>query len=247
MLSLSINNSQQSQQLSDSKNWEIIETSFNSKQLHHKETVFTLGNGYLGVRGSFEEGYIHEHSGTIINGVYDDVAIAATEIVNCPNWLPLTIKVAGETFRMDKGEILEYKRTLDMRVGILTRDVRWKSPLGHTLDLHFERFVSLGSQHFLAIHCEITSLDYAGEIEVTAGFESEPHTLGIEHWQTIKEGGTDKIIWLHGKTLHSEIELGMAAMLVVENESDNFARDFECSPQLTKSFLVKPGESVSEK
>lgn len=245
MLSLSINNSQQSQQSNDSKNWEIIETSFNSSELHHKETVFTLGNGYLGVRGSFEEGYIHEHSGTIINGVYDDVAIAATEIVNCPNWLPLTIKVAGETFRMDCGEILEYKRKLDMRLGILTRDVRWKSPSGYTLDLHFERFVSLASQHFLAIHCEITSLDYAGEIEVTAGFESEPHTLGIEHWQTIKEGGTDKIIWLHSKTLHSGIELGMAAKLLIENEADNFAREFECSSQLTKNFQINPGETVS--
>lgn len=245
MLSLSINDSQQSQQLNDSKHWEIIETSFNPKELHHKETVFTLGNGYLGVRGSFEEGYIHEHSGTIINGVYDDVAIAATEIVNCPNWLPLTIKVGGETFRMNEGEILKYKRSLDMRLGILTRDVCWKSPSGYTLDLHFERFVSLASQHFLAIHCEITSLDYAGEIEVTAGFESEPHTLGIEHWQTIKEGGTDKIIWLHGKTLHSEIELSMAAKLVVENEADNFAREFECSSQLTKSFQIQPGETVS--
>ncbi len=245
MLSLSINNSQQSQQVNDSKGWEIIETSFNPKELHHKETVFTLGNGYLGVRGSFEEGYTHEHSGTIINGVYDDVAIAATEIVNCPNWLPLTIKVAGETFRMDRGEILAYKRSLDMRLGILTRDVCWKSPSGYTLDLHFERFVSLANQHFLAIHCEITSLDYAGEIEVTAGFEAEPHTLGIEHWQTVKEGGTDKIIWLHGKTLHSEIELGMAAKLMVENEADNFAREFECSSQLTKSFQIKPGETVS--
>ncbi len=245
MLSLSVNNSQQSQQLSDSEDWAIIETSFNPHELHHKETVFTLSNGYLGVRGSFEEGYIHEHSGTIVNGVYDDVAIAATEIVNCPNWLPLTIKVAGETFAMDKGEILEYKRSLDMRLGILTRDVRWKSPSGHTFDLHFERFVSLASQHFLAIHCEITSLDYAGEIEVTIGFESEPHTLGIEHWQTVKEGGTDKIIWLHGKTLHSEIELSMAAKLVVENESDTFAREFECSSELTKSFQIKPGETVS--
>jgi len=245
MLSLSINNSQQSQQINDSKDWEIKETSFNPNELHHKETVFTLGNGYLGVRGSFEEGYTHEHSGTIINGVYDDVAIAATEIVNCPNWLPLTIKVAGETFRMDSGEILEYKRCLDMRLGVLSRDVRWKSPSGHTLDLHFERFVSLASQHFLAIHCEITSLDYAGEVEVTAGFEAEPHTLGIEHWQTVKEGGTDKIIWLHGKTLHSEIELSMAAKLVVENETDNFAREFECSSQLTKSFDLRPGQTVS--
>ena len=189
MLSVSVNNSQQIQQLNDSQNWKVIETSFNPKELHHKETVFTLGNGYLGVRGSFEEGYTHDHAGTIINGVYDDVAIASTEIVNCPNWLPLSIKIAGETFRMDQGEILEYKRQLDMRLGIVSRDVRWRSPSGHTVELHFERFVSLASQHFLAVRCEITSLNFAGEVEVTAGFEAEPQTLGIEHWQTLKAGG----------------------------------------------------------
>ncbi|MEA5592880.1 beta-phosphoglucomutase [Rivularia sp. UHCC 0363] len=245
MLSVSVNNSQQTQQLNDSQAWKIIETSFNPQELHHKETVFTLGNGYLGVRGSFEEGYTHDHAGTIINGVYDDVAIAATEIVNCPNWLPLSIKIAGETFRMDSGEILEYKRQLDMRLGIVSRDVRWRSPSGHQIELHFERFVSLASQHFLAVRCEITSLDFAGEVEVTAGFEAEPHTLGIEHWQTLKAGGTDKIIWLHSKTLHSEIELGMAAKLVVENEADTFAREVECSSELTRKFQIEPGETVS--
>lgn len=245
MLSLSVNNSQHSQQLNDDPGWKVIETCFNPKELHHKETVFTIGNGYLGVRGSFEEGYIHDRPGTIINGVYDDVAIAATEIVNCPNWLPLSIKIAGETFRMDSGEILEYKRQLDMRLGILSRDVRWRSPSGHTLEFHFERFVSLASQHVLAIRCEITSVDFAGEVEVTAGFEAQPHTLGIEHWKTLKEGGTDKIIWLHGKTLHSEIELGMAAKLVVEDETDSFAGEFECSPELTKHLQIQPGETIS--
>ncbi|NJN08307.1 MAG: beta-phosphoglucomutase [Richelia sp. RM1_1_1] len=245
MLSISVNNSQQTQQVNHDPTWKVIETTFNPNELHHKETVFTLGNGYLGVRGSFEEGYIHEHSGTIINGIYDDVAIAATEIVNCPNWLPLTIKIAGEAFRMDSGEILDYKRQLDMRLGILSRDIRWRSPLGHTVELHFERFVSLASQHYLAIRCEITSIDYQGEVEVIAGFEAQPHTLGIEHWQTLKEGGTDKIIWLHGKTLHSEIELSMAAKLVVENEADTFAHEFECSCELTKQFQIKPGETVS--
>lgn len=245
MLGISVNNSQQTPQLNDSEGWKVIETNFKPSELHHKETVFTLGNGYLGVRGSFEEGYIHDRPGTIINGVYDDVAIAATEIVNCPNWLPLTIKIDGEIFRMDRGEILEYKRQLDMRLGLVSRDVRWKSPSGHTVQLHFERFVSLASQHFLAIRCEITSVDFTGDVEITAGFEAEPHTQGVEHWQTLKAGGTDKIIWLHSKTLHSKIELGMAAKLLVENEADTFAREFECSSELTKHLQVKPGETIS--
>ncbi|MGA7936480.1 MAG: hypothetical protein WCA35_23200, partial [Kovacikia sp.] len=38
-------------------NWTLTESQFNPEQLHARETVFTIGNGYLGTRGSFEEGY----------------------------------------------------------------------------------------------------------------------------------------------------------------------------------------------
>ncbi|MEA3340592.1 MAG: hypothetical protein U9R15_11550, partial [Chloroflexota bacterium] len=36
--------------------WIITESEFDPTHLHHQETVFTLGNGYLGTRGAFEEG-----------------------------------------------------------------------------------------------------------------------------------------------------------------------------------------------
>jgi kojibiose phosphorylase len=41
----------------DQTDWSVIETQFDFAELHHKETLFTLGNGYLGTRGTFEEGY----------------------------------------------------------------------------------------------------------------------------------------------------------------------------------------------
>ncbi|MBD0302665.1 MAG: glycoside hydrolase family 65 protein, partial [Tolypothrix sp. T3-bin4] len=97
MLNVSASNSQENQQLIDASNWHIIETEFDPKALHHKETVFTLGNGYLGTRGSFEEGYPQDCAATLIHGVYDDTTIAYTELVNCPSWLPLVVKVAGES------------------------------------------------------------------------------------------------------------------------------------------------------
>src|SRR5689334_9542217 len=117
MLNVSTHNSQQNQQLIDTTDWNVIETEFAPTQLHHKETVFSLANGYLGVRGSFEEGYSQDFPATLIHGVYDDVAITHTELVNCPNWLPLVVKVAGESFRMESGEILNYERRLDLRLG----------------------------------------------------------------------------------------------------------------------------------
>ena len=62
--------------------WILIETQFDPDELHSRETVFTIGNGYLGTRGSFEEGYIRALPATFIHGVYDDVPVVYTELAN---------------------------------------------------------------------------------------------------------------------------------------------------------------------
>ncbi|MBW4613108.1 MAG: beta-phosphoglucomutase [Desmonostoc vinosum HA7617-LM4] len=246
MFSLSVHNSQQNQQLSDATDWNVIETEFDPTQLHHKETVFTLSNGFLGTRGTFEEGYPQDFPATLIHGVYDDVTIAYTELVNCPSWLPLVIQVAGERFSMDTGEILNYERRLDLRLGIVSRDVRWRSPGGHTLNFHFERFASLADQHVLAIRCQITSLDYEGDVTVEVGLEAEPHTQGVQHWQILNQGGANNTIWLHSQTLHSAIQLGMAAKLVVEDDDASVEVDHTSGfPSLATSFELCPGKTVT--
>ena len=93
--------------------WTLIELQFDPQQLHPRETVFTIGNGYLGTRGSFEEGYPNAQPATLIHGVYDDVPVVYTELANCPDWLSLAIIVNGERFRLDRGEIIHYERQLD--------------------------------------------------------------------------------------------------------------------------------------
>ncbi|MBW4667740.1 MAG: glycoside hydrolase family 65 protein [Cyanomargarita calcarea GSE-NOS-MK-12-04C] len=234
MLNLTVPNPQKKRQLLDVTGWNIIETEFNPLELHHKETVFTLSNGYLGTRGSFEEGYPQDSAATLINGVYDDVAISHTELVNCPNWLPFVVKVKGERFSMDTGEILSYERRLDMRLGVLSRDVKWRSPSGHTLQFHFERFVSLASEHILGTRCQIASVDFTGDISIEVGFDAKPHTQGVPHWKTLNQSDVEDISWLWNQTLHSGIELGMAAKLVLDDEN-----------AIAKSFQIQPGETVT--
>ncbi|WP_208345238.1 glycoside hydrolase family 65 protein, partial [Aetokthonos hydrillicola] len=246
MQDLLFHNSQLDEEILDSTGWNVIEREFQPAKQHHKETVFTLGNGYLGTRGTFEEGYPNDSSATLIHGIYDDVAITQTELVNCPNWLPLVIKVGGERFRLDSGEILRYERRLDLRLGIISRDVSWRSPTGHTLEFHFERFVSLADQHVLAIRCQITSVDFDGEVSVEVAFHSDPSTQGVKHWKTLNHNGVNNIIWLHSQTIHSTIQLGMAAKLVFEGEdiAPIQLHHAEC-PKLQTNFVIQSGQTVS--
>ncbi|MCK4452105.1 MAG: hypothetical protein KAX26_16150, partial [Anaerolineae bacterium] len=150
-------------------NWHITETEFNPEALHHKETVFTIGNGYLGTRGAFEEGYPDAWPVTLVHGLFDDAPQVYTELANVPNWLPFVLFVNGERFGMDRGTVLSYRRDLDLQTGVLTRTVRWRSPAGHTVDLAIERFASLADPHLLCIRYRVTAPDIEDEDESRLG------------------------------------------------------------------------------
>ncbi|WP_414517346.1 beta-phosphoglucomutase [Nostoc sp. PCC 9305] len=226
--------------------WILIETQFDSEQLHSKETVFTIGNGYLGTRGSFEEGYTHALPATFIHGVYDDVPVVYTELVNCPDWLPLIVIVNGDRFRLDRGEILSYDRQLDLRQGLLIRAVRWRSPSGNTIDISFERFASLADPHVLALRCHLTPIDFEGLIEVQASINGYPENQGFNHWEELDQGKTNQGIWLQRRTRNSRIELGMAAkMTILGTEASLQVNTAPGYPTLSTTFLGKAQQTVT--
>jgi kojibiose phosphorylase len=231
--------------------WAVIETEFDPTQLHYKETVFTVGNGYLGTRGSFEEGYPGAMTATLIHGIYDDVPVVHTELANCPDWLPLVVIVNGDRFRLDHGEILSYRRQLDLRRGVLSRDVRWRSGSGHTMDIHIERFASLVDQHVVALRCQVTPLDFEGKIELQSSINGYPDNQGVMHWEWMNQGDiiTDEgahAAWLHLRTRNTGIELGMATRLTV-SDAGATVRVTGCQgyPSLATTLSVQSGQTVS--
>lgn len=233
--------------------WTITETDFDPKQLHHKETVFTIGNGYLGVRGSFEEGYSRALAATLIHGIYNDVPVVYTELANCPDWLPLVIRVDGDSFRLDSGTVLSYERQLDLRCGVLSRKVRWRSPNGKTLDLNFERFASQADENVVALRCQLTPVDFDGTIQIQGSINGYPENQGFNHWELLDQGDSrfssrvgERGIWLYVRTRNSRIELGMAAVLKLSGVEA--ALDFTSIPgypTLEATFSATAGQTVT--
>ena len=228
------------------KDWTLIETSFDPAQLHSRETVFTIGNGYIGTRGSFEEGYPDALPTTLIHGVYDDVPVVYTELANCPDWLSLAIIIDGERFRLDRGEVIHYQRQLDLRHGILMRSVRWRSPTGNTVDLRFERFVSLADDEVLGLRCQITPVDFDGTIEVQSNINAYPDNQGFDHWEQIDRGNTAQGVWLQVRTRSSHIELGMAAKMTAIGTDASFQLTNTLdNPTMTIAFGATVGQTIS--
>jgi kojibiose phosphorylase len=131
--------------------WTVEQTDVDLARQHHDETVFTIGNGYLSTRGTFEEHTPGEWRTTFLHGVFDAVPIAVTEIANMPDWTALTVLVDGQEFAMGRGEVRDYRRTLDLRTGELLRSLRWVSPSGASARMEFRRFASLAQQHLAVV------------------------------------------------------------------------------------------------
>src|SRR5579859_1013719 len=125
----------------ETRTWEISEAPFLPNKLHHTETILTLGNGYMGIRATFEEGYPGELVSTLVHGVYDHAqGELVPELVNVPNPLPVIVEVDGEAFHMTRGTLHGYNRTLDLHTAILKRGVIWRSSHGTIVQITLERF-----------------------------------------------------------------------------------------------------------
>ncbi|WP_373540992.1 beta-phosphoglucomutase [Chamaesiphon sp.] len=238
--------------------WTLTESQLDPEQLRARETVFTIGNGYLGTRGSFEEGYPKALPATLVHGVFDDAPVIYTELANCPDWLSLIIIVNGEPFHLDsaertlrdRGEIIHYERQLDLRHGILSRSIRWRSPTGKILELQFERFASLADPHVLGLRCQITPIDFDAEIEVQSSLNGYPENHGFNHWEQIHQGTIEPEIeagiWLQVRTRSSRIELGMATKLAVVGTAASWqVTSSPGHPTLTATFSAAAGQTIT--
>jgi maltose phosphorylase len=165
--------------------WNIIEEGFNPAYSQVSESVFSLGNEFMGVRGYFEEGYTGDGLlGSYFNGIYESAKtegsaykgiIDKTEfMVNSVDWLYLRIRAGEETVDINQSDYKEFKRVLNLKSGVLTRSYLWVMKDGRELRLEFERFLSMKDACQAGQRLTMTPLNFTGEITVTAGLDFTP-------------------------------------------------------------------------
>jgi kojibiose phosphorylase len=207
--------------------WQISEAPFMPGKLHHTETIYTVGNGYMGLRATFEEGYPGELVSTLVHGLFDHAeGDLVPELVNLPNPLPILIEVDGEQFSMVRSEpnslnapaIYGYKRTLDLKEAILERGVIWRTSSGKIVQINFERFASLELEHLLAQRVSITALNESCTIKVTALLDGNQTNEGRTHWASLDMAvNGDRRVSGAGTTAQSGYRAAVMSSLNVDN------------------------------
>jgi len=99
------------------------------------ESIFSLSNGRLGVRGSFEEPMPGTHSRpmTFMAGLYNTLPCGLPELPVLADWLTTRIVLDGSVFDLRRGRLQAFTRWLDMKRGILCREVLWQDRRGRTI------------------------------------------------------------------------------------------------------------------
>ncbi|HEX9765895.1 MAG TPA: hypothetical protein VGA36_03965, partial [Nitriliruptorales bacterium] len=148
--------------------WRIVEARWTPQYSGRAETVFALANGYVGVRGTLEEGRPSLEHGTFVSGLHETWPIVHAEeafglarvgqsMVSAPDATVLELFVDDEPLFLPTARIQDYSRVLDMRTGVLERHLVWSTPAGKHVTVRSSRLVSLEHRHLIAMTFEVTS------------------------------------------------------------------------------------------
>ena len=159
--------------------WRLTETFFDARDLGRTETLFAVGNGYLGMRGNLEEGRDRHTHGTFINGFHEtwpirhaEAAYALAEvgqtIVNVPDAKVMRLYVDDEPLLLSVADLVTYERSLDLREGVLHRELIWRTPGGNRVRVRTRRMVSFTQRHLAVMTYEVTVLDKAAPVVVSS-------------------------------------------------------------------------------
>ena len=135
---------------------------------HEVESLFAIGNGYAGSRGSLAEGSALSAPATFVAGVFDSERGSVPELAPTADWTRLSATIDGQPLRLDRGHNLEHRRILDMRQGILWREWRHQDEAGRITRVRVLRLASLADRHLLVQSATITLENFSGRIFVDA-------------------------------------------------------------------------------
>lgn len=146
--------------------WMILQQEYEPEENLKYESLFSLSNGYLGIRGSHEEGTKITLPYLYINGVFDKSETFMRELATLPNWLGIKLYVEKELIGIEDCEILEFSRVLDMKHALLVKRVLLRDKKGRETLVEGIRFASRANVHRMGIKLYVTPLNYSGIIEV---------------------------------------------------------------------------------
>ena len=172
--------------------YKIIENSFSESDQRVQETLFTIGNGFIGSRGIMEENPLYSCPGTFISGMYGISAAQVEELINLPNPINCVVAVDGEKFDIFTMKVLSHRRVLDMKNGVLVRKTLFQDAKKRKYIYQSVRFFSMDDPHIGAMKISIKLLKGTANIAAMSRIDDSVYNSGglmlsrRRHFNTVK-------------------------------------------------------------
>jgi maltose phosphorylase len=223
--------------------WLIIEEGFHPGFNRASESIFSLGNGYMGQRANFEEHYSGDTlQGSYIAGVYypDKTRVGwwkngypeyFAKVINAPNWIGIDLTVNGNAIDLATAKIKSFTRILNMKEGYLERSFQVTVSGNKTIEINTKRFLSMAEPDLGIIRYSVRSVDFKGKIEFTvyidADVRNEDTNYGKKFWKEISREVTSEGGTIISRTMKTDFHVatGMVSYLLKNNKTAEVSHD----------------------
>lgn len=194
--------------------WKVVETGLDKERMRLSESLTSTGNGYMGMRGNFEEDYTGDtHLGTYIGGVWfpdktrvgwwkNGYPLYFGKVINAVRLNGIHVEVDGETLDLNTAQVEVFYRELDMQNGLFLRRFTVRTA-GGSVQVEAERFVSLAQKELLAVRYSLTP-DYDAHVVMRPYLDANVRNLDSNYdetfWDMLEEEETEDALALLTKT-----------------------------------------------
>jgi len=220
--------------------WLLEYSDYDPEKEKSRESLLTIGNGYLGSRGAMEETKASDsnYPGTYIAGLYNRLTskiagkdIENEDLVNVPNWLYLNFKIGDDNwFDLNKCKLICVNRKLDFSTGQLSKEMVVRDQKGRQTAIFSKRFASMDNPHLLALEYRLKPLNYSGKVAFKSELDGQIINDGVEryrdlnqnHLEPLDQKATPNTSWLKVQTTESKIEIVEAVKHLIQIDGEKF-------------------------
>ncbi len=210
--------------------WSLVFEDFEPTQEGRREALCTLGNGFFATRGAAAGAVADDvyYPGTYLAGGYNRLrteiagrSVANEDMVNFPNWLALQFQIGeGDWFDARTVKLLSYRQELDLRRGLLLRDISFEDGAGRRSTLKERRLVSMSAMHLCALELSLTAENWSENVTIRSAIDGRVMNTGAKLYRKFKHRHLEPVtadaadregVCLVTRTCQSDIRVAQAA------------------------------------
>jgi len=179
--------------------WVITNTRHDPHSLGQHNSVFTISNGYLGLKGNLCEDRDGYCPVTLIHGVYDeldmfgqircsnqerryldpryfDTAGRSPAVANLPNPLFVRVFVGDEEISLGRGEVSDFHQMLFLRNGVYVYEFKYRDRCGRVTWIRMSRLASMAHPHRVFMQYAVTAIGHDAPVRIRSGIDADVYS-----------------------------------------------------------------------